>query len=100
MTAVFRITPRARDELKEIGRYTLKKWGKKQRDKYLIDLDQRFKLLAQNPHFGKYLPDIEEGYYCYLQGSHVIFYFYFIRESGIDIIGLPHKAMDVVSFFR
>ncbi len=31
----FRITPRARDHLKNIGRYTLKIWGKKQRDTYL-----------------------------------------------------------------
>lgn len=45
----FRITPRAREDLKQIGRYTLKLWGVQQRDTYLRNLDRRFAWLAQNP---------------------------------------------------
>ncbi len=97
MTRTFRITPRAQEELKNIGRYTLQQWGKKQRDKYLRDFDKRFSWLAQRPKTGKHRSDIEEGYYCYPQGSHLIFYT--ISTNHINIIGLPHKVMDTVNYF-
>ena len=97
MTGSFRVTPRAQEDLKEIGRYTLSQWGKKQRDRYLRNLDNRFSWLADNVHLGKQRPDIKQGYYCYLQGSHLIFYI--VNKTGIDIIGIPHKAMDTIDFF-
>ena len=97
MTRHFRITPRALDDLKSIGRYTLQEWGIKQRDRYLYDLDKRFEWLANQPQIGKQRPDIKEGYYCYLQGSHLIFYI--INQDSIDIIGIPHKSMDIVNYF-
>ncbi|SET30015.1 toxin ParE1/3/4 [Nitrosomonas marina] len=49
MTFTVKITPRAQQELKNIGRYTLQKWGKKKRDSYLRNLDRRFRWLAENP---------------------------------------------------
>ncbi len=100
MTKMFRLTPRAKDDLMSIGRYTLRKWGKKQRNRYLHELDERFQWLAEQPHMGKHRPDIEvdENYYCYLQGSHIIFYL--IHDEGIDIIGIPHQSMDIIKYFR
>jgi toxin ParE1/3/4 len=97
MTATFRITPRAHEDLKNIARYTIKKWGKEQRNKYLDGLDKRFAWLAENPLLGRYRPEVREGYYSYLQGSHVIFYI--LRNGGIDIIGIPHQQMDIVGYF-
>jgi toxin ParE1/3/4 len=97
MTATFRITPRAHEDLKNIGRYTLKTWGKEQRDRYLENIDKRFLWLAENPLLGRYRPEIKEAYYSYLQGSHVIFYM--IRNGGIDIIGIPHQQMDITGYF-
>lgn len=94
----FRITPRAKEDLKNIGRYTFKNWGKKQRDTYLTDLDKRFAWLARNPQLGKHRPDVQEGYYCFPQGSHLGFYL--LREDGIDIIGVPHQNMDVQNYFN
>jgi plasmid stabilization system protein ParE len=38
----FRITPRAQDDLKNIGRYTERQWGKRQRNTYLKALEKRF----------------------------------------------------------
>lgn len=94
----FRITPRARDDLKNIGRYTLKIWGKKQRDIYLRSLDKRFQWLAGHPKAGKHRPDIQEGYHCFPQGSHLVFYA--LRDDGIDIIGIPHQDMDTLNYFN
>lgn len=93
----FRITPRARDDLKKIGRHTLKIWGREQRNTYLRNLDTRFSRLAQNPQLGKHRPDIQDGYYCFPQGSHLVFYI--LRDDGIDIIGIPHQNMDILNYF-
>ncbi|MDT0499187.1 type II toxin-antitoxin system RelE/ParE family toxin [Algiphilus sp. W345] len=97
MSHDFRITPRAYDDLKAIARYTRRQWGEEQRWRYLRALDARFAWLAAHPHSGKARPDTCEGYYCFPQGRHLIFYL--IREGGIDIIGVPHQQMDVLHYF-
>lgn len=97
MTNTYRVTPRALQDLQNIGRFTLRKWGREQRNKYLHALERRFEWLAENPHMGSYRPEIQEGYFCYTQGSHLIFYLK--REGGIDIIGIPHQNMDISGFF-
>lgn len=97
MTRPFRITPRAAQDLRDIARYTLRTWGRKQRDAYLNAMDRRFWWLAENPHLGKPRPDIKDGYYSYPQGSHLIFYL--IHEAGIDLIGIPHQRMDVLDYW-
>ena len=93
----FRITPRARDDLKNIGRYTERQWGKSQRNVYLQDFEKRFHWLAENPRLGKHRPDVTAGYYSYPQGQHVIFYL--IGQGGIELIGIPHKERDIISYF-
>ena len=98
MTNTCRVTLRARQDLKNIGRYTLKTWGKEQRDSYLHAMERRFAWLAERPGMGKHRSEVQEGYYSYRQGSQVIFYL--IREDGIDIIGIPHQRMDVMHYFR
>ena len=91
MTARFRITPRARQDLIDIGRYTAERRDSRQRDDYLRELDRRFSWL------GRHRPDVRTGYFSFRQGSHVIFYL--IRDGCIDIIGIPHQRMDVVDYF-
>jgi len=93
----FRLTPRARDDLKNIGRYTERQWGRRQRNTYLRALEKRFGWLAENPQLGKHRIDVAEGYYSFPQGKHVIFYL--LEEKGVDIIGIPHKEMDIITYF-
>ena len=45
----------------------------------------------------KHRRDIADGYYCFPEGSHLIFYL--IGKDVIDIIGVPHKQMDVLGYF-
>lgn len=94
MTSTFRVTPRAFEDLKNIGRYTLTQWGRNQRDAYLRGLDARFAWLAQNPALGRARDEIAGGYRSYPHESHIIFYV--VRNGGIDIIGLLHQAMDII----
>ena len=92
-----RITPRAREYLKNIGRYTGQTWGKPQRNLYLRSLETRFKWLAANPLLGRHRTEICEGYYSFPEVKHVVFYL--IGSETIDIIGIPHKDMDTISYF-
>jgi toxin ParE1/3/4 len=95
MKAVFRLTPRAIADLRNIGRFTLQKWGREQRNTYLRALDQRFFWLAENPQRGRLRAEIAENYYSFAHGSHMIFYI--IQPNRIDIIGIPHQAMDIIT---
>ncbi|MCK9503385.1 MAG: type II toxin-antitoxin system RelE/ParE family toxin [Porticoccaceae bacterium] len=82
----------------EIGRFTSQKWGKRQRDKYLKQLDDAFKLLARQPEIGKDADDIKPEYKKFSQGSHIIFY----RpgtDSKIVVIRILHNSVDVDRHF-
>jgi toxin ParE1/3/4 len=93
-----RITQRAEDDLKNIGRYTQQSWGKAQRNVYLKNLENRFNWLTESPHYGRHRADIAEGYFSFSEGQHIVFYL--CSHDGIDIIGIPHKDMDILSYFQ
>ena len=89
----FRLTERAKADLRAIGRYTQTTWGREQRNIYLARLDASFHLLACEPHRGRACDDIRPGYRKYHVGRHLIFY----RESpeGVEIIRILHDRMDI-----
>ena len=60
-------------------------------------LEKRFGWLTENPKPGEHRTDVAEGYYSFPQGEHVAFYL--VREKGIDMIGIPHKEMDIITYF-
>ena len=90
----FLLTSAARKDIVDIGRFTAEKWGKRQRDKYLKQLDDSFKLLARQPEIGCDADDIKLGYKKFSQGSHIIFY-RAGTESKIVVIRILHTSMDV-----
>ena len=94
----FNLTLRAKEDLRGIWNYTLEAWNEAQADAYLTDLYERFGWLADDPQLGKHRREVCEGYYCFPQGSHLGFYL--IRDTEIDIIGVPHKEMDILNFFE
>ena len=95
----FRITAKAKLDLKKIAIFTQNKWGRKQRNKYLKLMDDCFNSLADTPLMGVNCDYIETGYLKFPQGSHLIFY----KEGvsvNIDIIRILHKSMDIKSKFQ
>ena len=56
-------------------------------------MNSRFERLAENPLAGGERNDVHPGYRSFPEGSHIIFYV--IRDEYIDIIGVPHKSMDI-----
>ncbi len=95
MTASYSIRKLAEDDLERIWLYTNEEWDIEQADKYIRLLVSRFTWISENPLLGKKRDDVKPGYYCYPEGMHLIFYI--ITKTGIDIIGIPHQSMDVVT---
>jgi len=91
------ITPIARSDLREISRYTDKKWGRQQRFKYLKQLKDRFYYLADNPQIGSKRDEIIGSPYSYHEGRHVIFYR--TTAEGIEILRVLHDSMDFPRHF-
>lgn len=98
MTKPFLLTVAARNDLLNIGHFTVKRWGNPQRNKYLKQLDEAFRLLARQPEIGIDASGIKPGYRKFVLGSHVIFY----RngsDSKIVVVRVLHHRMDVDSHF-
>jgi len=90
----FVLTNRAEYDLKEIGRYTQKTWGRDQRDIYLRMLDLSFHQLAANPLIGADCSEIRSDYLKFNAGSHVIFYRQTLGDL-IEIVRVLHGRMDI-----
>jgi toxin ParE1/3/4 len=88
-----RLRAAAREDLKSIGRYTQKKWGREQRNHYLASLDRSFQLLADDPKLGRSCDDVRLGYRKYNVGKHVVFYR--LNDGCLEIVRILHGRMDV-----
>jgi toxin ParE1/3/4 len=89
----FALTYRAKADLHAIAIFTQERWGIKQRNVYIKQLDDAFHVIARSPELGKSCNDIMPGYRKFPQGSHIIFYK--DGSSKIEIIRILHKNMDV-----
>lgn len=93
----YSLRQQAQDDLESIWVYSDQEWEAEQADKYIRSLLSRFTWLSENPQLGKQRTDIKSGYYCFPEGMHLIFYK--ITRDGIDIIGIPHQSMDLITHF-
>jgi toxin ParE1/3/4 len=90
------LTTSAEDDLKDIARYTLKQWGKKQSLQYASLLEKRFLEIADRTSlsrsFSEHYPQIQVAR-C---EHHYIFY---IHPEGKQpcIIAVLHERMDRVA---
>jgi len=92
----FKLTNKAKADLKDIAIYTQEKWNKQQRNIYLKQFDDAFHKLAKTPSIGISCDFLMHGYKKFPQGSHVIFY-KAGSNSKIEIIRVLHKQMDYSS---
>ena len=92
----FDLTRSAQADLKSIARFTQERWGVRQRNAYLKEVDQVFRALMKNPEMGRACDEIREGYRKFPHGSHVIYY----KQHDADlllIVRILHATMDVDS---
>jgi toxin ParE1/3/4 len=89
----FRLSRLALADLREIGRFTLERWGLAQRRAYLRSIDAWFAALARDPQLGRQRQDIGPGWHSAMIGSHVIFYK--VADRDIEIVRVLHSRMDI-----
>ena len=92
----FELTRSAQADLKSIAKFTQERWGIRQRNAYLREIDQVFRALAKNPVMGRACDEVREGYRKFPHGSHVIYY----RQDDTDlllVVRILHMTMDVDS---
>lgn len=87
----YRLTPDAQTDLIEIRRFTVKQWGTAQSQKYLLELRQTIRLLAETPSLGKSRPDVGSNVLSFPHVSHVIYYV--VHEQQSIVFGVLHKRM-------
>ncbi|MEX1227426.1 MAG: type II toxin-antitoxin system RelE/ParE family toxin [Marinobacter sp.] len=88
----FKLSRNAKADLKAIAFYTEREWGLEQRNHYILQFDQCFHRLGENPNLGQTCDEISSGYRLFLQGSHIIFYRN-VSGSVVEIIRILHKRM-------
>lgn len=94
----YTLSPRAKQDIADIQKYTNEKWGNEQAKQYITLLRNKIRMLAKNPDLGKNRDDVKEGYRSFPEGQHIIFY----RQvkDKIEILGIPHQSMDVLPHFE
>ena len=90
----FDLTKSAQADLKSIAKFTQERWGVRQRNVYLKEIDQVFRSLAKNPMIGRACDEVREGYRKLPHGSHVIYYKQQDAELVL-VVRILHAAMDV-----
>lgn len=98
MRKAIKFTPRAREDIRKIWRYTLDQWNEEQADSYIRALNDKIQQLSTHPKLGKVRRDIAKGYYCSPSQSHLIFYR--ITDTAISSDGLTTPTLDRARGFR
>lgn len=83
-------------DLENIFDFTNEKFGFDQAEKYLLEIDDVFQKLVQNPRFGKQRNEIKSGLYSFPKDNHIIFYR--ILDSHIRIVRILHGSRDLPNF--
>ena len=88
----------AENDIEEIFDFGESKFGKAQAITYLIQMEEYFVLLAENPGIGKKRNEIKEGLFSLPYVSHIIFYR--ILENHIRIVRVLYGGRDLVRFLK
>ncbi len=92
--ANYRITRKAKLDLKAIWNYTYDYWSKKQADKYLKELMNEFNTIVDDPKKGRSYGEIDSMIFGFKKNKHIIFYR--INETGeVEFIRVLHEVMDI-----
>ena len=92
----YRVSQRAKEDLRQIGLYTQKEWGKAQRRKYLTGLDNKFSFLTDNPLITPERQEFFPVVRIHHHESHLIIYV--IDDLGITILRVLHQSADIDTY--
>ncbi len=90
----YKLSKRADKDFKGIYKYTYKKFGEQQADKYTDSLEQCFSLLSEMPTIGRNVDYIKKGVLRHEHQKHTIFYR--ARKQDIFVVRILHEDMDPI----
>jgi toxin ParE1/3/4 len=90
--AEYTLSGKADEDLTEIWLFSYERFGEAQADAYVLALEERFQLLAEQPLLGRKIDHIRAGYLRYAHASHLIYYI--LNVGGIFIVRVLHSSMD------
>ncbi|NVN52681.1 type II toxin-antitoxin system RelE/ParE family toxin [Mycolicibacterium hippocampi] len=88
------LSPAARADVEQIWDYTCDRWGDKQAETYVREIQRAIDRVADSPQIGRACDDIRPGYRKHAVGTHTLYY----RITGvdmIDVVRILHQRMDV-----
>jgi toxin ParE1/3/4 len=89
-------TPRAEQDLEELW-FFIAQDDPAAADRWLETLDEKIRLLADNPLMGPARPDIARELRYHPVGNHLLLYR--IIQGGIEIVRVVHGARDLLDLF-
>lgn len=95
MSRTYKLSQKARADLKNIWNYSYDRWGATQADKYYNEILDAVEATAKGKKQGAVFPD-RKGYFKIHCGSHFAFYIH-MEESNIFVLRILHQSMDLPS---
>lgn len=92
MTRTIHKSHLAEIDLIGIWEYSFEQWDAAQADKYLDELDEGIRLLADNQELGASRDYVREGYRVLFVNRHAIYYT--VTPATIHIVRVLHEQMD------
>lgn len=88
------LSPAARADVEQIWDYTCDRWGDKQAEKYVREIQRAIDRVVDIPEIGRACDEVRPGYRKHAVGAHTLYY----RVAGVDVIDVVrilHQRMDV-----
>jgi toxin ParE1/3/4 len=93
----YKLSFKAREDIKKIYKYTLKNFGRNQAKVYLSIFSNSFHALAQTSIQGRKADIYKVGLRRLEVGSHIVFYFQ--KKNKVVIVRVLHSNMDIQKHF-
>jgi toxin ParE1/3/4 len=90
----FHLTYKAVEDLSKIWDYTFEVWSEDQADTYYYELLSDCQKLSENQFLSRNYIEINEAFFGFKSGQHIIFYS-IVNEDEIEIIRFLHSRMDL-----
>lgn len=90
----YRLTPRAREDLAGIWRYSADTWGRARAERQLESLAATFALLAEFPAMAPLRTELSPPARIHPHGRHLILY---IEDEGVIIVRILHGRQDLLT---
>ncbi|WP_424973320.1 type II toxin-antitoxin system RelE/ParE family toxin [Dinoroseobacter sp. S76] len=88
----YRLSKDAEQDVIDIYLYTVENFGARQADRYVDELEERFKVIASSPKLGRRYDEVKAGVRRLAYESHSIYYT--VGSHGIFVLRILHQRMD------